>query len=412
MSASKRSLHALDVVNVFMADVKDGVGVYLSVYLLTVQHWEPSRIGLVVALPWLVSIVVQAPIGSLIDRTRHKRLLLVIAAAVVGLSCVVVVRVPSFYPIAASQLALGFVQTVFPPCVAALSLGMVGQQRLAARIGRNESFNHAGNMLAAVLSVIIGWYVSYAGIFYFSIVQCLAIVIATLLIEERTINHDLARAAREHDDAPGSFITGLRVLFARRDIAHFTIAVALWNVANGAMLPLLGQKLGLGDVANSVVYLSICIIIAQTVMIVVAPLAGKLSVHGRKKIFGVAFALVPLRAALFALVDDRYALVSFQLIDGVGAGIYGVLSILMMADLAEGTGRFNLLQGATYAAIGLGVALSSVIGGYIAEHYGYSAAFASLGLLGVAATLFFALRVQETARIPDRTTPLLQREPR
>src|SRR3982750_2942510 len=121
MSASTRSLRALDVVNIFMADVKDGVGVYLSVYLLSVHHWDPSRIGIVVAIPWLVSIVAQSPIGGFIDHTRKKRLLLVVASVIIALTCVAVVLFPSFYPIAASQVVLGIVQTIFPPCVAAIS---------------------------------------------------------------------------------------------------------------------------------------------------------------------------------------------------------------------------------------------------------------------------------------------------
>jgi predicted MFS family arabinose efflux permease len=395
MTASRSSLRALDVVNVFMADVKDGVGVYLSVYLLTVHHWDPSQIGLVVALPWFVSIAVQSHVGSWIDHTTKKRALLVLASAIVALSCVVVVVFPSFWPIAGSQFALGFVQTIFPPCVAAITLGMVGHSRLATRIGRNESFNHAGNMLAAALSVVIGWYISYAGIFYFSILQCVAIILATLWITERDIDHDLARAAHDHEQALGSFTDGIKQLFSARDIAWFTLSLMLWNLANGAMLPLLGQKLGRDDPEHSVVYLSICIIIAQTIMIAVAPLAGRLSAHGRKNIFLIAFALVPVRAVLFALLDDRYVLMSLQVIDGIGAGIYGVLSILMMADLARGTGRFNLLQGTAYAAIGLGVAGSSVLGGFVVQAYGYEAAFAVLGGIGVLATAVFATQVAE-----------------
>ena len=410
MSASQRSLRALDVVNVFMADVKDGVGVYLSVYLLTVHRWDPSHIGIVVAIPLLVAILLQSATGALIDRTRHKRVLLVIASAVVALTCMVVVYFPAFYPIAASQVALGTVQTIFPPCVAAITLGMVGHGRFAQRIGRNESFNHGGNMLAAVASIFIGWYISYRGIFFFSIAQCVAIIVATALIREHDIDHDLARAAHDRDQAPGTFGQGLKELLGHRQTACFIVALALWNVANGAMLPLLGQKLGIDDVDNSVLYLSICIIIAQTVMVGIAPLAGRVSRRFRKRLFLVAFVLVPVRAALFALVDHRYALISFQVIDGLGAGIYGVLSILMMADLGRGTGRFNLLQGVTYAAIGLGGALSNVFSGFVVKSLGYSAAFVALGGIGVLATVFFATFVREPsarADADDGADPLL-----
>jgi MFS family permease len=395
LGASARSLRGLDLVNVFMADVKDGVGVYLSVYLLAEQKWDPSHIGLVVAIPWLVSILAQSPVGGFIDRTRRKRLMLVVASAIVALSCLTVVFFPRFLPIAGAQVALGLVQTIFPPCVAAITLGMVGHARMSRRVGRNEGFNHGGNMLAAVVAIFIGWFISYEGIFYFSVVQCLAIIAATLLIREQDIDHDLARAAAEDRRPCGSTLSGLKELFSNRNIAFFTVAMCLWNVANGAMLPLLGQKLGLDDVKHSALYLSICITIAQGVMIAVAPVASRLAERGRKRLFLVAFLLVPVRALLFALVDNKYALMSLQVIDGLGAGIYGVLLIVMMADLGKGTGHFNLLQGTTYSAVGLGMALSNILGGFMVKQAGYAAAFGTLAGVGALATLFFAHFVQE-----------------
>ena len=45
-----------------------------------------------------------------------------------------------------------------------------------------------------------------------------------------------------------------------------------------------------------------------------------------------------------------------QLLDGIGAGIFGVVSVLVVADLTRGTGRFNLTQGALATATGVGAA--------------------------------------------------------
>ena len=396
-----------------MADVKDGVGVYLSVYLLAEQKWDPSHIGLVVAIPWLVSILVQSPVGGFIDHTRRKRFMLVVASAIVALSCLTVVFFPRFLPIAAAQVALGFVQTIFPPCVAAITLGMVGHDRLSRRIGRNESFNHGGNMLAAVVAIFIGWFISYEGIFYFSVFQCVAIIAATLLIREPDIDHELARAASEDRKPCGSSLAGVKELFSNRNIAFFTVSMCLWNVANGAMLPLLGQKLGIDNVKHSALYLSICITIAQAVMIAVAPLASKLAERGRKRLFLVAFLLVPVRALLFAFIDNKYVLIPLQVIDGLGAGIYGVLLIVMMADLGKGTGHFNLLQGTTYSAVGLGMALSNVLGGFVVKQAGYLAAFATLAGVGVLATLFFGHFVKEPqARRRGSPDPAADQAPR
>ena len=401
LDTCKQSLRGLDYVNVFMADVKDGVGVYLSVYLLTVHNWDPSRIGIAVAVPWIVSILVQSPVGGFIDVTKKKRLLLIISSALVALSCIIVVTLPYFVPIIISQVMLGFIQTVFPPTVAAISLGIVGHKLLPRRIGRNESFNHAGNMLAAVVAVFIGWYISYEGIFYFSIFQCFAIIVATRMIKEKDIDHNLARAA-SGDEAPQKFkFSHVKELFKDKQILYFTIAIGFWNLANGAMLPMLGQKLGANDIAHSALYLSICIIIAQTIMVLVAPLAARRAETGRKKLLLVAFILVPVRAILFAILDDKYLLIPLQIIDGIGAGLYGVVMILMMADLSKGSGHFNLLQGTVYAAVGLGIALSSIVAGFIVSAFGYTQSFLTLATIGIIGTIYFWYSVEETVPTPS-----------
>jgi MFS family permease len=417
METQTRSLRGLDWVSLLMADVKDGVGVYLSVYLLTVRHWPADKIGLVIAAPGLVGILVQAPAGALIDRTTHKRLLLIVASVLIALCCLAVVLSYGFYPILLSQLVVGLTQSVYAPCVAAITLGIVGHAAFSQRIGRNESFNHLGNMVAAIIAGLIGRYMSYEGIFYFSIVQCLGLVAAVLLIREQDIDHALARGASEETQvlaaAPAAAqpaasaasapateqATGVKQLLSNHTILVFTIAMALFHLSNGAMLPLLGQKMGLADAKNSSLYLSAAIIIAQGVMVFVAKYAGTAAESGRKKILLAAFVLLPVRALLFAFLDNPYALTAIQLLDGLGAGLFGVVSIIMIADLSKGTGRFNLLQGVVYSAIGLAAALSNMLGGYVVEHFGYAVGFASLAGIGVLGLAFYWLLVPETKDI-------------
>jgi MFS family permease len=75
--------------------------------------------------------------------------------------------------------------------------------------------------------------------------------------------------------------------------------------------------------------------------------------------------------------------------DGVGAGIFGVVSVLVIADLTRGTGRFNLTLGAITTAVGIGAALSQVVAGSIVHHVGFRAGF--LFLVGVASAAFAIL---------------------
>lgn len=393
---AKRSLRALDWVNLFMADVKDGVGIYLSVYLLTEHLWKPGQIGIVMSIPSIVGIIVQTWIGAFIDNTKYKRQLLIVGSIAIAFSAIIVIQWTTFWPIVSSQVLVGIFQTVYPPAVAAITLGIVGQKNFSSRIGRNESFNHGGNMMAALANLVIAAYMSYKGIFYFSIFQCLLIIIPILLLREKDIDHYVARAAQREEDSIS--ITSVQKLFSDRNTLMFLIAMFLFNLANGAMLPLIGQKIGLITPNNSSIYLSVCIMIAQAIMVIVARIIGRKAYLGRKKLFMIAFLILPIRPLLVSLFNNPFILTCLQLLDGMAAGIYGVMIIIMTSDLSQGTGRFNLLQGAIYTTVGIGVALSSFIGGMLADSYGYDICFRCLAVASIIALIFFHLFVRETKR--------------
>ncbi|MFL9922272.1 hypothetical protein PQR75_44825 [Paraburkholderia fungorum] len=84
-----------------------------------------------------------------------------------------------------------------------------------------------------------------------------------------------------------------------------------------------------------VIALGACIIAAQLVMVVVASLVGRTmrAGVGRKKIFLVALAILPIRGVLFSLTTSPYAVVGIQLLDGVAAGIFGVVAVVIASDL-------------------------------------------------------------------------------
>src|SRR5438270_11572267 len=76
----QRANRALDATNFFLADVRDGLGPYLAIYLLTEQKWDEAHIGMVMSAATIAGIVAQTPAGALIDATKAKRLVMVVAA--------------------------------------------------------------------------------------------------------------------------------------------------------------------------------------------------------------------------------------------------------------------------------------------------------------------------------------------
>ena len=148
---------ALDALNFFLADVRDGLGPYLAIYLLTEQKWDEASIGIVMSVAALAGIIAQTPAGALIDRSTAKRALMVTAAILVTLSCVALPLVHQFELVAATQAIAAAAGAIFAPAIAAVTLGIVGPSAFARRTGRNEAFNHAGNAVAAAIAGVTAY---------------------------------------------------------------------------------------------------------------------------------------------------------------------------------------------------------------------------------------------------------------
>ncbi|HZP93235.1 MAG TPA: MFS transporter, partial [Burkholderiales bacterium] len=188
-----RANRALDAANFTLADVRDGLGPYLAIYLLTEQHWDEARIGLVMAIATFAGIVAQTPAGALIDVTKAKRLVMAAAAIIVTAASLALPLLPGFWPVAFTQGLAHAAGAIFPPALAAVSLGISGHRAFARRIGRNETFNHAGNATAALIAGGSAYLFGPTVVFYLLAAMSLASVVSVLAIPESTIDHDLAR---------------------------------------------------------------------------------------------------------------------------------------------------------------------------------------------------------------------------
>jgi MFS family permease len=400
---ARRAGRALDAANFFLADVRDGLGPYLAVFLLTEQRWDEARIGLVMSIATIAGIVAQTPAGALVDATRSKRLVMVIAAIMVTIASLSLPLFPGFMPVAISQGIAQAAAVVFPPAIAAVSLGIFGHAAFTRRIGRNETFNHAGNAVAAGLAGLSAYWFGPTVVFYLLGAMAIASLVSILAIPARAIDDDLARGLDDVDaDEQPERASALSVLLTCRPLLVFAICVLLFHLANAAMLPLVGQKLALQDKNMGTSLMSACIVAAQLVMVPFATLVGaKADRWGHKRFFLAALLILPLRGALYTLSDNPFWLVGVQLLDGVGAGIFGAIFPVIVADLMRNTGRFNIAQGAVITAQSIGAALSTTLAGFVVVGAGYSAAFITLGAVAAigAAVCFVAL--PETRQIAD-----------
>ncbi|NWE47303.1 MFS transporter [Pseudomonas gingeri] len=394
---TRRHDFSLDGLNFFLADVRDGLGPYLAIYLLAVHHWEPASIGLVMTLAGIAALVTQTPAGALIDRTRRKRAIIAMAALLVTGSCLLLPFVTSFALVALTQTISAVAASVFAPAIAAISLGITGPRAFTRRTGRNETFNHAGNACAALLAGGFAYLFGPVAVFYLMATMALGSVIAIACVPEKAIDHDLARGFDPGDAVQGKVPSGWSVLLTNQPLLVFAVCCALFHLANAAMLTLVSQQLAQVNLQMATPLTSACIVAAQVVMIPAALLVGaKADLWGRKPLLLAGFLILPLRGVLYTLSSDPYWLVAVQMLDGVGAGIFGALFPVVVKDLTHGTGHFNISLGALSTVFGLGAALSNGLAGLVVQQAGYSAAFLTLAGIAAAALVLLLVAMPET----------------
>lgn len=389
-----RSLAALGALNFFMADVRDGLGPFLGVYLQA-QGWLPAAIGTVMTVGGLAAVAATTPAGALVDRIAAKRTAMIVAAlATIGVSFAIL-GFPGFLFTAATQVISGIAGAMIPAAIAAITLGIVRQQGFAQQLGRNEAFNHAGNLAAAALAGGFGYLFGIEAVFYVMAAMAIGAIVATVLIDPRDIDHRAARGL-EQDGAKGT--SSFAVLVTSKPLLVLATTGALFHLGNAAMLPLLGQSLVAQGAGDASVFTATTVVVAQLTMIPMAILAACLAQRrGYWIVFLLALLALPLRGVIAALVGGPVGLVPVQMLDGVGAGLLGVAVPGLVARILAGTGHVNAGLGAVMTLHGLGAALSPALGGVVAERAGYSAAFLVLGAAALLALLLWIVTRPVTA---------------
>ncbi|SEG53585.1 Predicted arabinose efflux permease, MFS family [Bosea lathyri] len=373
-----------------MADVRDGLGPFLGVYLQQ-KGWGPQDIGLVMTVGGLAGMAATTPLGAFVDSTRAKRAVMVVASLAIIVASLTMLYVPSLTVTITAQIVQGIAGAIIAPAIAAITLGLVKQAGFARQLGFNEAFNHGGTMFAALAGGGLGYIFGLQAVFWFMAAMGAFAIVSTLAIPAAAIDHDAARGGGENADGTVPD-RSWRALLTSVPLIILATVLLLFHLGNGAMLPLLGQAMvarGDGDPSSAT---ALTVVVAQLTMIPMAFLASRLAqTKGYWLVFVLALVALPLRGLIAASVTGFWVLVPVQMLDGVGAGLLGVAVPGLVAHILRGTGRFNVGLGAVMTMQGIGASLSPTLGGWVAQSFGYGASFLALGAVAVLALLLWLL---------------------
>jgi MFS family permease len=234
----KKSIHALEASNFFLADVQTGLGPFLAG-----AGWEPGRAGMALTLGGIITVALQAPAGAVVDQLRSKRLILVLASVVLALGAILLSFTAAPWAVYTSQVLIGGAGPFLGPTLAAVTMGMVGVTFFDRQFGKNQSFNSAGNVVCALLIAGVSHQFGNRAIFITATVLTIPTLLAIRAIKSDDIDYDLARGGTKKVDGKKvpARASVIQTLLRDRILLVFLACAFLFHSANAAMLPQLGR---------------------------------------------------------------------------------------------------------------------------------------------------------------------------
>ncbi|SFC15895.1 Major Facilitator Superfamily protein [Kosakonia oryzae] len=384
---SLRSLRALCLTSFFIADVRDGLGPFLGIFL-TQRHWQPDDIGLLMTLGGVAGLLATLPAGFITDTSKNKRTLLALLCIMITASTLLLWFSQQNSVVALSQIVSGICAAFVGPLITGITLGLTGQRGFNAQMGKNEAFNHAGNFFTALIAGGIAWYWGVGGIFLLMACTTVLTLCALLAIRSKDIDNDAARGIQSSVPQP---LPGLSVLTQNRALLITGLTLMLFHLANAALLPMLSMRVAATPGAmNPGLYAAATVIISQAVMIPVAIwVSRRIDKYGYWRLIMLALLIMPLRAALAATSAAPLMMVPVQILDGAAAGILGVVVPGFIVALLCDSGHVNAGQSVVMLMQGVGASMSPALTGMIAGNYSFATAFSVLSAIALVALLIW-----------------------
>ena len=334
----KRAVWGLLVLSFFMADMQAGIGPFLGIFLQS-HGWKSGLIGTVMTIGGVAGMLMTAPAGALIDATKRKRLYVVIPGVCTVAASAMILLSQKFWVVAVSQVATSIAGAAIGPAVTGITLGVVFQSGFNRQNGRNQAFNHGGNVAGAALSGYLGWKYGFTAVFVLAALFGVASIISVQTIPAKSIDDRAARGMKDgsEDDSSASDFS---ILLKCKPLLILAAALAFFHLGNGALLPLYGLAVVAKIKGTGTGFVAMTIIVAQATMVIASLLAMRLSQkHGYWIVLLISFLSLPIRGLVAAKLITAWGVYPVQFLDGIGAGLQSVAVPGLVARVLNGTGR-------------------------------------------------------------------------
>jgi MFS family permease len=178
-------------------------------------------------------MLMTTPAGALVDATKRKKLYVIIPGICTVIASGIVLLSQSFWLVTLSQVATAIAGAAIGPAVSGMTLGIVRQAGFNRQIGHNQALNHAGNMVGAGLSGLLGWQFGFTAVLLLAALFGILSIVSVLMIPSAAIDDSAARGLDRSKEDNGK-ISGITVLLECKPLL---ILAAAWPAFISAMAP-------------------------------------------------------------------------------------------------------------------------------------------------------------------------------
>mmetsp|Transcript_13633 Transcript_13633/g.19496 ORF Transcript_13633/g.19496 Transcript_13633/m.19496 type:complete len:492 (+) Transcript_13633:195-1670(+) len=451
----------------FLGEHRDGVTMLnmQNVFLVTSKGYTKKQAGMMFFAFGMSQFLFQAPAGYLMDYSQNKVLLLGASVVVTSLLTLATAAFAAenggnLGLMIFVKVLQGIATALIPPGLNSITQGIVGTEGMTAQVSQNEMMHHLGTAIIVLTASLLAFviYPNVGFLFIVSPIACIGVIYYLKLIDAEDIDHrearglppkkhvpkvvsfDVAHTPQSVEDSiirKPSFNFGFGTSFSHDgtescssrantplqilkdpQLMVFLLICFSFQLANGTVLPLVMQTLAVGNGRTGILMSGLCIAIAQVFMECSAEVCGKYSAkYGRKPLYVFGILSLPLRCLILTILltvienayypfsdyIDEVVILFTQILDGIGAGVFGTMYVLVSSDISGGTGRFSLTLGLTTAAITLGGTVSGYFGQALAMDIGYKETFGILGYISCIPSFLYICFMPETLPGMDKS---------
>jgi MFS family permease len=373
---SPRQGHRLRAINLMTALLRSGFMPFLSLFLYE-RGLESGSIGLVMGFGSAVQLAAMVPGGLLIDHMRGRSVLLSVVGVLLLASSFCLMRAQGMVQMMAAVGGMSLAEALIVPAVLVINLESAGPGVLAEHVGRFQALGHVGRATGLLFSGMIGAHFGFPALIWFESAS-LAALLGVVWVSHLPAPVPTVGKGASHSAGGGLVLLG--------------VALGLFQIGNAVLPVLLGLSLAEEGGLNRPLLAANIAMVAQIAMVVGSLLAAPaLRRWGSWRVLAGSFAILPLRCACAGLLPASMALVPVECLHGLGEALQMVTIAGVIGDLYSGSGRSGTRFGCVMLLQGLGVAISPVVGGYVAQRWNGPVACAMLGVMGLLALGFWVL---------------------